>query len=158
ISPPRSGPSARQAIACAPYRQASCYPDRGGISPLSRWRIAAPRASVTFSRKRPAKRCFPTGWTRSACHEVRHAKNLPRGDPVVLAEGRSVTPEMVQGPKVAGAKLAIIGDVEEVASLVEPVRRADVLVIEATFLERDAALARSRGHLTAAAAAQLARE
>jgi ribonuclease Z len=31
-------------------------------------------------------------------------------------------------------------------------------VIEATFLERDAALARSRGHLTAAAAAQLARE
>jgi ribonuclease Z len=83
---------------------------------------------------------------------------LARGDPVVLADGRSVTPEMVQAPNVAGAKLAIIGDVEEVASLVEPVRRADVLVIEATFLERDAALARSRGHLTAAAAAQLARE
>jgi ribonuclease Z len=83
---------------------------------------------------------------------------LARGNPVVLADGRSVTPEMVQGPQVAGAKLAIIGDVEEVASLVEPVRCADVLVIEATFLERDAALARSRGHLTAAAAAQLARE
>jgi ribonuclease Z len=31
-------------------------------------------------------------------------------------------------------------------------------VIEATFLERDAALARSRGHLTAAAAAGLARD
>jgi len=61
---------------------------------------------------------------------------------------------IVQGPNVAGAKLAIIGDVEEVASLVEPVRRADVLVIEATFLERHAALAHSRGHLTAAAAAQ----
>jgi ribonuclease Z len=83
---------------------------------------------------------------------------LARGNPVVLADGRSVTPEMVQGPSVAGAKLAIVGDVEEVASLVEPVRRADALVIEATFLERDAALARSRGHLTAAAAAQLARE
>jgi ribonuclease Z len=38
------------------------------------------------------------------------------------------------------------------------VRRADALVIEATFLERDAALARSRGHLTAAAAARLARD
>jgi ribonuclease Z len=65
---------------------------------------------------------------------------------------------MVQGPNVPGAKLAIIGDVEEVASLVEPVRRADALVIEATFLERDSALAKSRGHLTAAAAARLARE
>ena len=83
---------------------------------------------------------------------------LARGLPVVLADGRSVTPEMVQGPDVSGAKLAIIGDVEEVASLVEPVRRADALVIEATFLERDAALARSRGHLTAAAAARLACE
>jgi len=83
---------------------------------------------------------------------------LARGLPVVLADGRSVTPEMVKGPDVSGAKLAIIGDVEEVASLVEPVRRADALVIEATFLERDAALARSRGHLTAAAAARLACE
>ena len=83
---------------------------------------------------------------------------LARGLPVVLADGRSVTPEMVQGPDVPGAKLAIIGDVEEVASLVEPVRRADALVIEATFLERDAALARSRGHLPAAAAARLACE
>src|SRR5437867_3743165 len=36
------------------------------------------------------------------------------------------------------------------ASLIEPVRRADTLIVEATFLERDAALARSRGHLTAA--------
>jgi ribonuclease Z len=67
---------------------------------------------------------------------------LARGNPVVLADGRSVTPEMVQGSSVAGAKLAVVGDTEEVASLVEPVRRADVLVIEATFLERDAGLAR----------------
>ena len=42
--------------------------------------------------------------------------------------------------------------------MVEPVRSADVLVIEATFLERDAELARARGHLTAAAAAKLAAE
>lgn len=83
---------------------------------------------------------------------------LASGNPVVLADGRRIAPEMVQGPSVTGAKLAIVGDVEEVESLVEPVRRAGVLVIEATFLERDAALARSRGHLTATAAAQLARE
>src|SRR5262249_36414998 len=50
------------------------------------------------------------------------------------------------------------GDVEEGESLGEPVRRAHALVIEATFPKRDATLARSRGHLTAAAAAQLAGE
>jgi ribonuclease Z len=83
---------------------------------------------------------------------------LSRGNSVVLGDGRRITSEMVQGPNAAGAKLAIVGDVEEVESLVEPVRRADALVIEATFLERDAALARSRGHLTAMTAARLALE
>ena len=76
----------------------------------------------------------------------------------MLADGRRITLEMVEGPSVAGAKLAIVGDVEETASLIEPLCRADALVIEATFLERDAALARSRGHLTAATAARLARD
>jgi ribonuclease Z len=83
---------------------------------------------------------------------------LAQGRPVVLADGRSIAPEMVRGPGTAGARLALVGDTEEVATLIEPVRCADVLVIEATFLERDAALARARGHLTAAAAARLARD
>lgn len=90
--------------------------------------------------------------------EGRERAALAHGHAVVLADGRRIAPEMVHGPPVAGAKLAIIGDTEEAASLVEPVRGADTLVIEATFLERDAALARSRGHLTAAAAGSLARE
>jgi ribonuclease Z len=65
---------------------------------------------------------------------------------------------MVHGPIVSGIKLAVVGDGEDMASLIEPVRRADTLIVEATFLERDAALARSRGHLTAAKAAPLARD
>jgi ribonuclease Z len=65
---------------------------------------------------------------------------------------------MVHGAPVPGAALVIVGDTEEIASLAEPVRGADALVIEATFLERDAALARARGHLTAAAAARLAHD
>jgi ribonuclease Z len=76
----------------------------------------------------------------------------------VLADGRQVSPQMVQGPCVPGARLAVVGDTEEVAALVEPVRGADALAIEATFLERDAALAHARGHLTAAMAAALARD
>jgi ribonuclease Z len=65
---------------------------------------------------------------------------------------------MVHGASVPGAALVVVGDTEETASLVEPVRGADALVIEATFLERDATLALARGHLTAAAAARLARD
>jgi ribonuclease Z len=92
---------------------------------------------------------IPGGWERKA---------LAHGRPVVLADGRHIAPEMVHGPAAAGAKLAVVGDTEEVASLVEPLRDADALVIEATFLERDAALARARGHLTAGAAGRLARD
>jgi ribonuclease Z len=85
-------------------------------------------------------------------------RELAGGHTVTLASGRRIAPEMVQGSEVAGAKLAIVGDVEEAASLTEQVRSADALVIEATFLDRDSPLARSRGHLTAAAAARLARD
>src|SRR5947199_356711 len=52
---------------------------------------------------------------------------LARGRPVVVADGHQITPEMVQGPASAGAKLAVVGDTEEVASLIEPVRGADAL-------------------------------
>ncbi len=82
---------------------------------------------------------------------------MAEGRPVTLADGRVVTPEMVRGAPIAGARLVVIGDVEDVASLAPQVRGADALVIEATYLDRDAALARSHGHLTAAAAASLAR-
>jgi ribonuclease Z len=53
-------------------------------------------------------------------------------------------------------KLVIVGDTETIEDLADHVRDADVLVIEATFLNRDAAIARDYGHLTAAEAATLA--
>jgi ribonuclease Z len=49
-----------------------------------------------------------------------------------------------------------VGDTETTDGLTEHVREADLLVIEATFLDRDAAIARVYGHLTAAEAAALA--
>jgi ribonuclease Z len=82
---------------------------------------------------------------------------LARGEAVVLADGRRVTPEMVRGPDAPGTVLAVVGDCEETDSLDAAVAGANALVIEATFLERDIALARARGHLCAADSGRLAR-
>jgi ribonuclease Z len=82
---------------------------------------------------------------------------LARGEVVVLADGRRLEPDMVRGPEVPGTVLVVVGDCGETGSLDAAVAGAAALVIEATFLEADAALARARGHLTAADAALLAR-
>jgi len=50
----------------------------------------------------------------------------------------------------------VIGDTETTDGLSSYVADADMLVIEATFLDRDAATARDYGHLTAAEAAAFA--
>jgi ribonuclease Z len=51
-----------------------------------------------------------------------------------------------------------VGDTGDTNNLVEPVHGVDLLVIEATYLERDADLAEQFDHLTAAQAARLARD
>jgi ribonuclease Z len=81
---------------------------------------------------------------------------LAQGKQVTLADGRTIDPEDVLGPRQRRKKLVIVGDAETTEGLAEQVRDADVLVIEATFLERDASTARDYGHLTAAEAAELA--
>jgi ribonuclease Z len=83
-------------------------------------------------------------------------KELAEGKQVTLADGRTIDPESVLGPAEGRKKLVVVGDTETTDGLVGNVRGADVLVIEATFLERDAAIARNHGHLTAAQAAALA--
>jgi ribonuclease Z len=81
---------------------------------------------------------------------------LAKGAAITLPDGRQIDSEMVLGAAVPGASLAIVGDTEEVETLVPAVAGADALVIEATFLEADARLAAERGHLTAAQAGRLA--
>lgn len=83
-------------------------------------------------------------------------KDLAEGRPIVLADGRTITPENVLGPLERGTKLVVVGDTETTEGLADHVRDADLLIIEATFLQRDAAIARDYGHLTAAEAAALA--
>ncbi|MGY3036765.1 ribonuclease Z [Bradyrhizobium sp. USDA 4354] len=77
---------------------------------------------------------------------------LAAGRPIVLAD-RTIEPEEVLGPPRGGRKLVVIGDTETTDGLSQYVADADMMVIEATFLDRDAPTARSYGHLTAAEAA-----
>jgi ribonuclease Z len=83
---------------------------------------------------------------------------LVAGEAVALPDGRVIRPDDVLGPPERRAALAHVGDSGEIDGLVDAVRGADLLVIEATYVERDAALAEQFDHLTAARAARLARE
>jgi ribonuclease Z len=83
-------------------------------------------------------------------------KALADGRSVTLEDGRTIDPEDVLGPLARRKKLVVVGDTETTDGLSEHVADADALVIEATFLDRDSALARDYGHLTVAKAAELA--
>ncbi|WFU69462.1 ribonuclease Z [Bradyrhizobium sp. CB2312] len=74
----------------------------------------------------------------------------------VVIDDRTINPEDVLGPPSGGKKLVVIGDTETTEGLSQYVADADMLVIEATFLDRDASTARDYGHLTAAEAASFA--
>lgn len=85
-------------------------------------------------------------------------RRLVRGEPITLADGRVVTPDEVLGAPISGARLVYVGDASRVDDLVDEARGADALVIEATYLQAEAHLAKKYSHLTAAQAATLARE
>jgi ribonuclease Z len=63
----------------------------------------------------------------------------------------------VLGETQLGARLVFIGDAGRTQDLVNVCRGADALVIEATYLEMEADMARQFGHLTARQSASLAR-
>ncbi len=83
---------------------------------------------------------------------------LARGESITLADGKVVSPDEVTSPPTPGTKLVVVGDVEETTAILPHARGAHAIVIEATFLGPDAALAKERAHLTARGAAELARD
>lgn len=83
-------------------------------------------------------------------------RNLVNGTPVTLPDGRTIYPDEVLGEFKPGTRLVHIGDVGEVDSLVEICRDADTLVIESTYLDQEADMARQFSHLTARRAAEMA--
>jgi ribonuclease Z len=83
---------------------------------------------------------------------------LVRGEAVTLADGRTIHPDEVLGEAQTGTKYVHVGDVGRTEELLPICQNAHTLVIEATYLEEDAEMARQFGHMTAAQAARLARE
>ena len=83
---------------------------------------------------------------------------LVRGQAITLADGRVIEPDDVLGPAVPGTRYVHIGDVGRLDNLVEICRDVDTLVMESTYVEEDAEMAQQFGHMTAAKAAQLAKD
>lgn len=82
---------------------------------------------------------------------------LVKGESVTLADGRVITPDMVIGDPRPGLRLAAMGDLGETASLVDLLQGVDGIVMESTYLEDEADMARQFSHLTARQAAEFAR-
>lgn len=85
-------------------------------------------------------------------------KELVAGRICTLPDGRSVGPDDVLGPLTPGTRLALVGDCARTDNLPGVCRKADGLVIESTYMDVEADLAREFSHLTARQAAGLARE
>jgi ribonuclease Z len=83
-------------------------------------------------------------------------RDLVAGKAINLPDGRTIQPDEVLGEFKPGTRLVHIGDAGEIESLVPICRGADGLVIEATYTEQEADMARQFGHLTARQAAELA--
>ena len=81
---------------------------------------------------------------------------LVKGESITLEDGSVVTPEMVTGAFKPGARLAAIGDLGETNSLADLLQGVDGMVIEATYLQEEADMARQYAHLTARQAAEFA--
>jgi len=113
--------------------------------------------SFGFSFQSPARRHLrPDRLAALGVPDGPVRRELAEGKPVVIEGGRTIDPKDVLGPPSGRKKLVVIGDTETTEGLSRHVADADLLVVEATFLDRDAPVARDYGHLTAAEAARLA--
>lgn len=83
-------------------------------------------------------------------------RDLAEGRPARLPDGRVIQPDDVLGEFHPGTRLVVVGDSGETDNLLEICRGADALVIESTYLDEEADMAKQFGHLTARRAADLA--
>ncbi len=85
-------------------------------------------------------------------------RDLVSGRTVTLEDGTVIEPDQVLGPERPGVKFMHVGDCGSTENLFDFARGADGLVLEATYLSIEEELAAQFGHLTAAQAAEFARE
>jgi len=83
-------------------------------------------------------------------------RDLVAGREIILPDGKRVKPEDVLGPLQKGLKLVVVGDAGKTDDLLEVCREADALVIESTYIDNEAEMAKQFSHLTAKQAAELA--
>lgn len=83
-------------------------------------------------------------------------KDLVAGNPISLPDGRTIQPDQVLGENQPGVSLVVVGDVGRPERLIEYVRGADAMVIEATYLDEEDEMASTYGHSTAKNVAMLA--
>ena len=83
-------------------------------------------------------------------------RDLVEGKTITLENGRKVGPEDVLGSLKPGVRLVHIGDTGRTEDLVAACQGVDTLVIESTYLEEEAEMAKKFSHLTAKMAAGLA--
>jgi ribonuclease Z len=118
-------------------------------TPALGWALAEDPVPGHLIPERLARLGVPEGPGRAA---------LARGEEVAVGDGWWVSPEQVREPPRPGRVVVFSGDTRPSPAVGAAARGADLLVHEATFLERDRELAERTGHSTAAEAAALARD
>ena len=83
---------------------------------------------------------------------------IHKGKAVSLADGRTITPDLLVGAPRPGRSVIYTGDTRPHAAVIAVAKGADLLVHEATFGEDERARAIETGHSTAKEAAAVARE
>ena len=83
-------------------------------------------------------------------------RELVGGKEIILSDGKRVKPNDVLGALQKGVKLVVVGDAGRTEDLLAFCKDADALVIESTYTEEEAEMARQFSHLTARQAAELA--
>ena len=82
--------------------------------------------------------------------------DLVAGKEVNLPDGKRIRPDDVLGAPEKGSKLVVVGDAGRTDNLLEVCKDADGLVIESTYLDEEADMAKQFSHLTARMGAELA--
>ncbi len=85
-------------------------------------------------------------------------RELVEGQEVTLPEGKRIMPDDVLGDWQKGSKLVVVGDAGKTDNLIEVCKDADAVVIEATYLDEEEAMAKQFSHLTARMGAELAQK